>query len=389
MKKTFIFTMCCIFIFSLFSTNIKAQESNYEEVQLNIAAPSAILMEYSTGKIIYSKNEKAKMYPASMTKMMAIYLFLETIEKGEKSFSDIVNVSTLASSMGGSQIFLKENEKMSFEDLFKAVTIASANDAVVALAEYTYGSLDEFINEMNSRSKEFGMNHTNFVNVTGFHDPNHYTTAYDMSLLAQKLLKDYKDSLLKYTSIYDTYIREDTSSPFWLVNTNRMLKFYNGMDGLKTGYTSDSGFNLSATASRNGLRFISIVMGGETSKSRNQDTSTLLDYGFNNFKSITLYKESEDITSVDFYNAKTSNDSIIAKEDVNIIVKKNVNVDDLTITIDIENIDSPKTTNDKIGIITIKDKSENILAVYELYPKNNIEKLSFFDLLLRYIKQLI
>ena len=173
---------------------------------------------------------------------------------------------------------------MSFKDLFTAVTVASANDAVVALAEQTYGSLGSFIEEMNQRAKEFGMNNTNFVNVTGFHDTNHYTTTYDMAILARRLLKDYKDTLLPFTSIYDTYLRENTSSPFWLVNTNRMLKFYQGMDGLKTGYTSDSGFNLTATASRNNLRLISVVMGGETSKLRNQDTSTLLDYGFNTYK---------------------------------------------------------------------------------------------------------
>ena len=390
MKKLLTIFISFVFIFLAPSNIVYGQEASDEnQFQLNLSAPSAILMEYSTGKILYQKNADSKMYPASMTKMMAIYLFLESIQKGEHSINDIVTVSTLASTMGGSQIFLKENEKMSFEDLFKAVTIASANDAVVALAEYTYGSLENFIKEMNSRSKDFGMNNTNFVNVTGFHDPNHYTTSLDMAILAQKLLKDYKDTLLKYTSIYDTYLRQDTSSPFWLVNTNRMIKYYEGMDGLKTGYTSDSGFNLTSTALRNNLRLISVVMGAETSKLRNQDTSTLLDYGFNTYKSITLYKKGEELTKIDFNNAKTSQDAIISKEDINIVTKKNTTIDDLKITINITDIDASKTIDDQIGTLQVKDKNDNLLATYSLFPKNNIEKLSFWDLLLRYMRQLI
>lgn len=392
MKRFFIIFFSFVLLLNVFnSSKIYSIEQNSQvtTIDLPINSPSVLLMEFSTGEIIYQKNAHEKMYPASMTKMMAIYLFLESINTKAHSFEDIVTVSTLASTMGGSQIFLKENEKMSFEDLFKAVTIASANDAVVALAEYTYGSLDTFIIEMNSRAKGFGMENTNFVNVTGFHDPNHYTTSYDMAILARKLLKDYKDTLLQYTSIYDTYLRQDTSSPFWLVNTNRMLKFYQGMDGLKTGYTSDSGFNLTATAQRNNLRLISVVMGGETSKLRNQDTSTLLDYGFNNYKAITLYKSGEELAKVDFNNAKTIQDSVIVKEDINIIVKKNINIEDLKIVIDITNIDSPKSNNDVVGTISIKDINDNILATYNLYPKTQIEKLSFWDLLLKYIRQLI
>lgn len=390
MKKIFIFILSFLVILSTNVTPINAQENNNtNEIQLNISSPSVLLMEYSTGKILYNKDINKKMYPASMTKMMAIYLFLESIEKGYHTFSEIVTVSTLASSMGGSQIFLKENEQMSFKDLFTAVTVASANDAVVALAEQTYGSLDSFIQEMNKRTKEFGMNNTNFVNVTGFHDPNHYTSAYDMAILARKLLKDYKDTLLPFTSIYDTYLREDSNSPFWLVNTNRMLKFYQGMDGLKTGYTSDSGFNLTATASRNNLRLISVVMGGETSKLRNQDTSILLDYGFNTYKSLNLYKKGETIATVDFNNSKTIQDEIVANEDINVVVKKNVSLDELVATIDYSDLNTPKTYNDIVGTITIKNKSNETLASYNLYPRRDIEKLSFLDLVLRYLKQII
>ena len=391
MKKILTFMIITILTFATTKQNTifaTTQEQNNDKKELNISSPSAILLESSTGTILYSLNENQKMYPASMTKMMAIYLFLEKINSGDNSFEETVVVSTLASSMGGSQVFLKEYEEMSFEDLFKAVTIASANDATVALAEHTYGTLNTFIDAMNTRAKEFGMTSTNFVNVTGFHDPNHYTTALDMSIIARKLLSDYGETLLKYTSIYDSYIRQDSSSPFWLVNTNKMLKTYQGMDGLKTGYTSDSGFNLTSTAKRNNLRLISVVMGGKTSQLRNQDTETLLNYGFSNYKNITLYKKGEILTHVDFNNAKSTQTEIITQEDINVIVRKNVNLDDLKITINIFDLDSPKSKNDIIGNIKIEHQNQTLIN-YNLYPKDDVEKLSFWDLFKIHLKQLL
>jgi len=383
-KKTFILAFALMFIFALFPS--KASATNSNEIVLNVNSPSGILMEYSTGQILYSKNEKQRMYPASMTKMMSMYLLLECIENKTHSFDDIVTVSTFASSMGGSQIFLKENEKMTFEDLFTAVAVASANDAVVALAEYTYGSVETFIDKMNDKSKEFKMMDTNFVNTTGFHDENHYTTPYDMALLARKLLLDYKDSLLKYTSIYETYLRQDTNNPFWLVTTNKLLNSYDGMDGLKTGYTSQSGYNLTATALRDNLRLISVIMGGETSKSRNADITTLLNYGFNNYKSLTLYNKDTPIKEISFVNAKDKSSQIVSKEDVNIVVRKTEKTNNLKITIDIFDNSAPKNCDEIIGKISIRDQADKIIAQYDLYPKNDIKQLSFFDIFINYLK---
>ena len=390
MRKLLFLMLLSLLIITPFNKNfVYAADTTIDQPSLSISSPSALLMDFSTGEVIYEKNSRKKMYPASMTKMMAIYLFLECIDKKTHSFDDIVQVSTLASSMGGSQIFLKEHEKMSFEDLFKAVTIASANDAVVALAEHTYGSLDSFIREMNNRSKTFNMLNTNFVNVTGFHDENHYTTTSDMALLARKLLKDYGNIILKYTSIYETYLRENTSSPFWLVNTNRMIKYYQGMDGLKTGYTSDSGFNLTATASRNNLRFISVVMGAETSKSRNADTATLLDYGFANYKIVTLYKKGEIITEHSFTNASSKNTPIIAKEDITYVIKKNDNKNNFNVTVNIETKEAPITTEEKIGQVIITRPNSKAKIVYDIYSKENVEKLKFKDIYKNYWKALL
>ena len=218
----------------LFSQNkITAEEKNENQLQIN--ADVGLLMEFSTGQIIYSKNINKKKYPASMTKMMGLFLILEKIKDNSLKYDDIVTVSENASSMGGSQIFLEPGEQITVNDLFKAICISSANDAIVALGEHTFGSEENFIKEMNKMAKKLGMNDTNFINPTGFHNENHYTTANDMATLALALLTNYKDDILKYTSIYEAYIRENTEKPFWLVNTNKLVKFYEGMDGLKTG----------------------------------------------------------------------------------------------------------------------------------------------------------
>ena len=377
---TFILLIC-----SLEQKNISAREHlGIITDHLSISSPSAILIEFTTGTIIYEKNSSEKMYPASMTKMMAMYLFLEKIDDGTYSFEDTITVSAYASSMGGSQIFLKENEKMSFKDLFKAVTIASANDAVVALAEYTYGSIEEFISEMNNQAYEFGMTNTNFINTTGFHDPNHYTTAHDMSILARKLLTDYGETILSYTSIYDTYLRENSSSPFWLVNTNKMIKTYQGMDGLKTGYTSDSGFNLTATATRNGMRLISVVMGAQTSQKRNSDTATMLDLGFNNYKVINIYNKNDPITTHTFESSKYSNTEIVAKENVTYLIKKNESLDNIKIEIKIDISQAPVRSDQIIGTMTLTNPNSTISSTFNLYAREDVPRLNFIDILKRY-----
>lgn len=232
-----IFTFVLSFFYSIKGIKINANETSkeQEETNIQIKAPVGLLMEFSTGQIIYEKNINEKKYPASMTKMMGLFIILEKINNGTIKYEDIVTVSENASSMGGSQVFLEPGEQISVHDLFKSICIASANDAIVALGEHIFGSEENFIQEMNNMAKKLGMNNTNFVNSTGFHDQNHYTTANDMAILALSLLTNYKEDVLKYTSMYESYIRESTEKPFWLVNTNKLIRFYDGMDGLKTG----------------------------------------------------------------------------------------------------------------------------------------------------------
>ena len=222
-----------------------------EDLNLAENAKSAILIEASTGEVLYSKNANEKLAPASMTKMMALILIIENIEKGNLKWNDTVVVSKNAASMGGSQIFLEANEMMSVEDLIKGICVASGNDATVALAEKIAGTEASFVKLMNEKAKSLGLKDTHFVNSTGLDAEGHYSSAHDMAMMARELVKHPK--ILEFSSIYEDYLRKNTSNSFWLVNTNKLVKFYSYIDGLKTGYTGDAGYCLTATMEKNNI----------------------------------------------------------------------------------------------------------------------------------------
>ena len=240
MKKRIIYSIVSVFILllGLFIFRLDKKDSDEKivnaDIDLNLDCGSAYLIEYSTGKVIYAQNENERLAPASMTKMMGLILICEAIENKQIMLDDIVSISTEASKMGGSQVFLEPLENISIDELIKCVCIASANDAMYALSEVVATTNQNFIDKMNEKAKDLNLTNTNFVNVTGFDDEKHYTCAKDMALIAKELLK-YEDIILPYTSMYDSHIRTNTDNPFWLVNTNKMVKFYQGMDGLKTG----------------------------------------------------------------------------------------------------------------------------------------------------------
>ena len=284
MKKT----LLMILIFLTLFTSLGISSVRADDVKLAESAKSAILIEASTGQILFEKNADEKLHPASMTKMMSMLLIVEAIEDGVIEWDQIVQVSENASSMGGSQILLETGEKMSVRDLFKGVAIASGNDAVVTLAETVAGSVNNFVSMMNKRAKELGLTNTNFKNPHGLDDANHYSSSRDMSIIARELVKH--EEVLEYTKIYEDYLREDTDRKIWLVNTNRLVRFYDGVDGLKTGYTEEAGYCMTATAEKDGMRIIAVVMGEETSKIRNQEVSEMLDYAFAQYKVINLLK---------------------------------------------------------------------------------------------------
>ena len=361
---------------------VKAEET--EDLAPN--AKSAIMIEASTGEILFQKNKDEKLAPASMTKMMSMLLIMEEIENGNLKWNEMITTSEKASSMGGSQIFLKVGEKMTVEDLLKGVAIASGNDAVVALAERVSGSEEQFVKRMNTRAKDLGLKNTNFINATGLTADNHYSSAYDMSLIAKELIKHEK--ILEFTSTYEDYLRKDTKSPFWLVNTNRLVRFKEGVDGLKTGFTDEAGYCLTATMKKDNMRLITVVMKEENTSKRSADTTKMLDYGFNIYMVQTILDEKTTIEKKKVELGKTLTTEIVPKENITILNKKSDDQKNITYKTNINKIIAPVKKGDKVGTIDIIEDN-NIISTIDATVKEDISKANILTIYLRNIKEII
>jgi len=271
----------------------KGSGTNSAAVDLAPGARSAILMDAGTGTIIYEKNSHDKLPPASITKIMTMLLTVEALDEGKLQLTDKVRTSEYAASMGGSQIFLEPGEEMTVDEMLKGIAMASGNDASVAIAEKIAGSESAFVDLMNKKVEELGLKDTHFANCNGLPAENHYSSAHDIAVMSRELLKH--DRIIKYTGSYQDYLRKDSTKPFWLVNTNKLVRFYTGADGLKTGYTAEAKFCLSATASRDGLRAVAVVLGEPNTKTRNSEVSGMFDYLFSQYKMHTIHKEGDSI----------------------------------------------------------------------------------------------
>lgn len=378
MKKILII----IFLFTLLPlTKVKGEELNLAE-----NAKSAILIEASTGEILYQKNANEKLAPASMTKIMSLILIMENIENGNLKWNDVVVVSKNASSMGGSQILLETNEMMTVEDLVKGICIASGNDATVALAEKIAGTEKAFVKLMNDKAKSLGLKNTNFVNATGLDAEGHYSTAYDMSVMARELVRHEK--ILEFSSIYEDYLRKNTSKSFWLVNTNRLVKFYSYIDGLKTGYTKNAGYCLTATGQKRNMRLISVVMGEESSDKRSTDTLAMLDYGFNMYSINTVVSKKNSLGNVPVNLGKQENVDIKVVKDINILNnsqkgERNINYELIT-----NNITAPVKVGDVVGKIKVYEDGK-YMYTEDVTVAFDVDKASIWKILIRNIKDII
>ena len=361
---------------------VKAEETD----DLAPNAKSAIMIEASTGEILFQKNKDEKLAPASMTKMMSMLLIMEEIENGNLKWNEMITTSEKASSMGGSQIFLKVGEKMTVEDLLKGVAIASGNDAVVALAERVSGSEEQFVKRMNTRAKDLGLKNTHFISATGLTAGNHYSSAYDMSLIAKELVKHEK--ILEFTSTYEDYLRKDTKSPFWLVNTNRLVRFKEGVDGLKTGFTDEAGYCLTATMKKDNMRLITVVMKEENTSKRSADTTKMLDYGFNIYMVQTILDEKTTIEKKKVELGKTLTAEIVPKENITILNKKSDDQKNITYKTNINKIIAPVKKGDKVGTIDIIEDN-NIISTIDATVKEDISKANILTIYLRNLKEII
>ena len=374
--KKIVFILISLFSF-IFIKNVSA-------VEMEISAKSAILVDFNTGKVLYSKNENEPLAMASMTKVMSMLLIMEKIDDGSLKYDDIVEISTESSSMGGSQIFLNPGDKYKVIDLLKGVAMASANDAVVALAEKTYGSKEYFIEAMNKKAESLGLKNTHFVNVHGLDEEGHYSSAYDMSVMARELLKHEK--ILDFTRVYEEYLNKPDGSQIWLVNTNKLVRFYDGVDGLKTGFTQKAGYCLTATGKKNNLRLISVVMGEESIEKRSSDTVKLLNYGFNTFKVNLIKNKSEILGKVNVQKGKKENVDVVLVNDLIELLNASDKPSNYKFKILVDKITAPVKKGDVIGKVKVLNDNGILISQVDITVNENVLKANLWDLFKRNLK---
>lgn len=356
-----------------------------QAVELDIAGKSACLMDTATGTVLYEKNSHEKLAPASVTKVMTMLLIMEAIDSGKIKWDDTVTASEAAAAKGGSQIYLKVGETMSVSDMVKSIAVSSANDAACAMAEHLAGSESAFVDMMNARAKELGMNDTHFVNCTGLDDDenakDHLTSAYDIALMSRELLKNHPD-IKKFTTIWMDTVRDGA---FGLSNTNKMVRFYSGCTGLKTGFTSGAGYCLSASAERDGLELIAVVMGCDTSANRFAACKSMLDYGFANFALVQPELPADSKVPVklgvsDFASA------VPAQETKLLIDKAQRGAVSTEITLE-ESVTAPVSRGQRLGTLRIK-AGEQVLAEVPMVARDPVPRLTYGEILVRVLQQI-
>ncbi|MEG1989689.1 MAG: D-alanyl-D-alanine carboxypeptidase family protein [Clostridia bacterium] len=399
LQKIFvIFLVTLIFSNNLFGLsyiyNIDKKVSNESSIAVinninptfSFKSKSQVLMEPITGNVIYANNENEKILPASVTKVMTLLLTMEAIESGKLKYTDKIICSAKASKMGGSQIWFKENEELTVDEALKAICVVSANDVTVAMAEHLGGNEENFVKQMNEKAKLLGMNNTNFMNPHGIDEDNHYTSAMDIAIMSRTLINEHPD-ILKYTSIWMDTLRNGT---FNLSSTNKLIRFYDGANGLKTGSTSKALFNLSATATREGTTFIAVVCTAPTGDIRNEEVKQLLDFGFSNFKIQNICDKNTIIDKIEINKSLNNSQDVIIKDKINILIEKGKEIETKNEIIYNENIIAPINKEKSIGKIIITNiKDGNILTEKEIYLSRDILKSSVKDYYKYLIKKII
>ena len=377
--KNVLFALAFLLVIPHF-TVVEALE--IKEAELELDAKGAVLIDANTGTLLYAYNKDEALPPASVTKIMTLLLVMEALDNGAFSLDDPVPVSEYAASMGGSQIYLEPGETMTVRDMIKSVVIASANDAAVALAELVAGSEDAFVSRMNQRAKELGMENTYFENVTGLDDDavNHLISAYDIAIMSRELIKH--STILEFTSIWMDTVRDGA---FGLTNTNRLIRFYNGATGLKTGSTAKAKFCISATAMRDGLHLIAVVMGSSSRDARNLTAQRLLDFGFANY---AIYRdESSEKMEVSVLGGKS--DVILADyAPFELLVnKEDTNKIERTVQIN-EDISAPVKVGDCVGVVVYSCQGKEV-GRCEILSTENVEKIDFWGLYERILQKIL
>ena len=355
-----------------------------DAAQLTVAGKSSLLMDVATGTILQENNAHEKLAPASVTKVMTMLLIMEAIDSGKIAMEDLVTASETAAAKGGSQIYLKPGETMTVSDMLKSIAVSSANDCACAMAEHIAGSEEAFVGMMNARAKELGMEDTQFVNCTGLDDSaeavNHRTSAHDIAVMSRELLKNHP-KIKEFTTIWMDTVR---NGAFGLSNTNKLIRFYSGATGLKTGFTSGAGYCLSASAARDGLELVAVVMGADTGKNRNEACKQLLDYGFANYALIS--PELTEVADVPVKLGKAKLVSPRMAQEAQLLVekgKKNSVTTEVTLE---ESLTAPVNQGQRLGTLVIR-AGEQVLSEVPLVAEESVERLTVWDLFVMVFKR--
>ncbi|MGD6841472.1 D-alanyl-D-alanine carboxypeptidase family protein [Bacillus infantis] len=373
--KRIVSIMVFVLLSAMMAPAALAEESG---VKLVDNVKSAILIERDTGAVLYEQNSNEQLPPASMTKIMTMLLIMEAIDKGKLSMDEKIRASEYAASMGGSQIFLEPGEEMTTEQMLKGIAIGSGNDASVAMAERLAGSEEEFVKLMNKKAKDLGLKDTIFKNATGLPVTEHYSTAHDMALMAKELLK--YEGITKFTGTYEAYLREDTDKKFWLVNTNRLVRFYPGVDGLKTGFTNEAKYCLTATAEKNGMRVIAVVFGAPTSKERNAQVTKMLDYAFGQYETHPMYKRNEALGSAKVSKGEKKQVEALTSEPISLLTKKGEDTKAVKKTVVLKkDLKAPIAKGDQIGTLKVEKEGKTIVES-PLVAKSEVKEAGWWTL---------
>jgi len=370
----------CIFLLLLL---LALWPASAAAVELDIEARSALLMEKETGQVLYTKNEHEKLEPASVTKVMTLLLTMEAIDRGAIAYDDVVTVSAYAASMGGSNVYLAEGEQITVEDLLKAVCVASGNDASVALAEHVSGVTELFVAEMNNRARELGMKDTHFVNCHGLPAEGHVSSAADIAIMSRELILNHPD-LRRFTTIWMDSLR---GGEFQLANTNKLIRFYDGATGLKTGSTSSAGYCVSATAERDGMELIAVVLKGSTSQQRFEDAKTMLNYGFSTY-ALHAVEAAEPFAPLSVPLRMQETVALKLPETGRQVLVKKAQIAGLTQEVSLpETVDAPVEEGQQLGVLTVRD-GETVVLEVPIQAAESVEKLTWWEMYRRMLGML-
>jgi D-alanyl-D-alanine carboxypeptidase (penicillin-binding protein 5/6) len=379
-KFSLIVAFCCLLLSLMPTVALAGPDSSSD---LAAHAKSAVLLDADSGTIIFEKNGHDRLPPASITKVMTMLLIMEAIERGDLKWTDMVTVSENAASKGGSQIFLEPGEQMSVRDMLKGIAVGSANDASVAMAEKLAGTEQRFAQMMNARAKELGMNDTKFQNSNGLPVADHYSSAHDIAIMSRELLKH--PEITKFTGIYQDYLRKDSKKPFWLVNTNKLVRFYQGLDGLKTGFTDEARFCLTATAKRDDLRIIAVVMGEPDAKTRNAEVTQMLDYSFAQFTNRVFYKKGQIIANLRVDKGEPETITLRAHHPISILMKKGENPSSIRKVVKWKHLQVPIKQGQVLGTMEFHKDGRKISQL-ELVSSQDIGRASLWSSIKRVLE---